>query len=39
MYDNGQGVPKNDKTEVKWYTLAAEQGDTKEEKSQSFSME
>ena len=27
MYDNGQGVPQNDKTAVKWYTLAAEQGD------------
>ena len=26
MYDNGQGVPQNDKTAVKWYTLAAEQG-------------
>ena len=27
MYDNGQGVPQNDKTAVKWYKLAAEQGD------------
>ena len=26
-YDNGRGVPKNDKTAVKWYTKAAEQGD------------
>ena len=26
MYDNGEGVPKNDKTAVKWYTKAAEQG-------------
>ena len=26
MYDDGQGVPKDDKTTVKWYTLAAEQG-------------
>ena len=26
MYDNGWGVPENDKTAVKWYTLAAEQG-------------
>lgn len=25
MYDNGWGVPENDKTAVKWYTLAAEQ--------------
>ena len=28
MYDNGQGVPQNDKTAVKWYRLAAEQGHT-----------
>ena len=27
MYDNGEGVPQNDKTAVKWYTLAADQGD------------
>ena len=26
MYDNGQGVPQDYKTAVKWYTLAAEQG-------------
>ena len=26
MYDNGKGVPQDDKTAVKWYTLAAEQG-------------
>ncbi len=26
MYDNGRGVPQNDKTAVKWFTLAAEQG-------------
>ena len=26
MYYNGQGVLQNDKTAVKWYTLAAEQG-------------
>ena len=26
MYANGRGVPENDKTAVKWYTLAAEQG-------------
>jgi len=26
LYDDGQGVPENDKTAVKWYTLAAEQG-------------
>ena len=25
-YDNGEGVPENNKTAVKWYTLAAEQG-------------
>ena len=27
MYDNGDGVPENDKEAVKWYKLAAEQGD------------
>ena len=26
MYANGQGVPENDKTAVKWYRLAAQQG-------------
>jgi TPR repeat protein len=26
MYNEGQGVPKNHKTAVKWYKLAAEQG-------------
>lgn len=26
MYDKGIGVPENDKTAVKWYTKAAEQG-------------
>jgi len=26
MYRYGHGVPQNDKTAVKWYTLAAEQG-------------
>ncbi len=26
MYDYGRGVPQNDKTAVRWYTLAAEQG-------------
>ena len=26
MYDKGLGVPQNDKTAVKWYRLAAEQG-------------
>ena len=25
MYQDGKGVPKNDKTAVKWYKLAAEQ--------------
>ena len=27
MYATGRGVPKNDKTAVKWYRLAAKQGD------------
>ena len=27
MYDNGHGVIQDYKTAVKWYTLAAEQGD------------
>ena len=27
MYDNGNGVLENDKTAVKWFTLAADQGD------------
>ena len=26
MYNNGRGVPQDDKTAVKWHTLAAEQG-------------
>jgi len=26
MYDNGEGVPEDDKQAVKWYRLAAEQG-------------
>jgi len=26
MYSKGQGVPQNDKTAVRWYRLAAEQG-------------
>jgi uncharacterized protein len=26
MYDKGRGVPQNDKTALKWYRLAAEQG-------------
>jgi len=29
MYEKGQGVPKDDKTAVKWYTLAAEVGDAR----------
>ena len=29
MYDKGQGVPQNHKTAVKWYRLAAEQGDAR----------
>ena len=28
MYANGQGVPRDDKTAVKWFRLAAKQGDT-----------
>ena len=28
MYDEGQGVPENDKTAVKWYTLAVAQGNS-----------
>ena len=27
MYDNGEGVPQDYKEAVKWYRLAAEQGD------------
>jgi Sel1 repeat len=27
MYDNGQGVPRNDAQAIKWYRKAAEQGD------------
>jgi len=27
MYSKGQGVPQDDKTAVKWYRIAAEQGD------------
>ena len=26
MYDNGDGIPENDKTAVMWYTKAAQQG-------------
>ena len=26
MYDNGEGIPEDDKEAVKWYRLAAEQG-------------
>ena len=26
MYDSGEGVPEDDKEAVKWYRLAAEQG-------------
>ena len=29
MYDNGDGVPQDDKTALKWYTLAAEQDDAR----------
>ena len=26
MYENGEGVPEDDKEAVKWYTKSAEQG-------------
>jgi len=26
MYEKGQGVPKNERTAIKWYALAADQG-------------
>ena len=26
MYNNGEGVPQNHKTAIKWHTLSAEQG-------------
>ena len=29
MYDNGKGVPQDYKEAVKWYRLAAEQGDAR----------
>ena len=29
LYDNGWGVPENDKTAVMWYTKAAEQGNAR----------
>ena len=29
MYRKGEGVPQDDKTAVKWWTLAAEQGHAK----------
>ena len=29
MYDEGEGVPEDDKQAVKWYRLAAEQGRAK----------
>ena len=29
MYDNGRGVPQDDAEAVRWYRLAAEQGDAK----------
>ena len=32
MYEHGVGVPKNQKTAVKWYTKAAEQGHAKTQK-------
>ena len=27
LYDNGQGVPKNDAEAMKWYRMAADQGE------------
>jgi len=36
MYDNGEGVPENDKTAVKWYTLAAKQGYAKAQSNLGF---
>ena len=27
MYENGKGVPQDDAEAVKWYRMAAEQGD------------
>jgi TPR repeat protein len=36
MYDNGHGVPENDKTAVKWYTKAAEQGNAKAQSNLGF---
>jgi TPR repeat protein len=29
MHHSGKGVPQNDETAVKWYRLAAEQGNAK----------
>jgi TPR repeat protein len=32
MYSTGQGVPQDNKTAVKWWKLAAEQGDAEAQK-------
>ena len=36
MYEYGKGVLENDKTAVKWYTKAAEQGDARAQTNLGF---
>ena len=36
MYDNGEGVPQDYKTAVKWYTRAAEQGNARAQSNLGF---
>ncbi len=36
MYDNGQGVPQDYAEAVKWYRMAAEQGDAKAQSNLGF---
>jgi TPR repeat protein len=36
MYEDGEGVPQDDKTAMSWYTLAAEQGHAKAQKNLGF---
>ena len=36
MYEKGQGVPQDYKTALKWYTLAAEQGNATAQTSLGF---
>ena len=36
MYQKGNGVPQDDKTAVKWYTLAAEQGNANAQNNLGF---